>query len=305
MTEIGKLTEVSPRVAWPNETQNLTPWLCDHLDQLGEVIGLQLEFEDREVSIQNFYADIIARNPVDDTRILIENQLEKSDHSHLGQIMTYLAGLEAHVIIWIASDFTEPHLAAIKWLNEHTAEPFAFFAIRLRVVKIGDSQLAPIFDVLERPNNWERQTQAEVRDRQSRLRRGQERAEFWSLFAEQHPELAARGIVYNGAASQWLLPTEVEGLVVSIYIALDRVGMFLRGPRGSSRSEVAQRFEPVREQFSKLVNDEISGGTEENYPYCSFSIDTRERKNWDEAIAWLAAKASLWLQATSNVFGQD
>ena len=84
--------------------------------------------------------------------------------------MTYLAGLDAQVIVWIATQFTEPHLAAIKWLNEHTVEPFAFFAVKLRVVRIGDSLRAPIFEVAERPNTWERQMQAAPREAPGRLR---------------------------------------------------------------------------------------------------------------------------------------
>lgn len=88
--------------------------------------------------------------------IVIENQLEQSDHTHLGQILTYLAGLKAKTVIWIAPEFRTPHLSAIRWLNERTIEGFSFFAIRVRVVRIGDSPVAPIFEVVEQPNDWDR-----------------------------------------------------------------------------------------------------------------------------------------------------
>ena len=100
----------------------------------------------------------LANNPVDGSRVLIENQLESTDHTHLGQILTYLAGLEAQTVIWAAREFREPHLSAIRWLNTHTTDEFAFFAVKVRVVRIGDapSLVAPLFEVLERPNDWDR-----------------------------------------------------------------------------------------------------------------------------------------------------
>jgi hypothetical protein len=98
-----------------------------------------------------------ARSAIDGATVLIENQLEVSDPGHLGQVMTYLAGLQAKVIIWIAPAFRDQHRSAIRWLNLNTAEGFSFFAVRLRVVQIGSSPLAPIFEVVERPNTWERQ----------------------------------------------------------------------------------------------------------------------------------------------------
>ena len=97
---------------------------------------------------------------MDDSVILIENQLEQTDHTHLGQIMTYLAGLDAKTVVWIAPSFREPHLSAIRWLNEHTADGFSFFALKARVVRIGDSPFAPMFEVVEQPNLWDRQIEA-------------------------------------------------------------------------------------------------------------------------------------------------
>ena len=123
-------------------------WL-DNLDKLAEVIGIPLDLESREVDVGRFPADLLARNPQDGSLVLIENQLEGSDHSHLGQVLTYLAGLEAKTIIWIAREFDDAHRSAVNWLNEHTTDPFAFFAVRLKVVRIGDSPLAPVFEIVE------------------------------------------------------------------------------------------------------------------------------------------------------------
>ncbi len=125
MTTVPNLSQlkiVDLREAWAHEAHNFTPWLAENIGQLSEAVGIPLEVEGTEVSVESFSADILARNTMDDSIVLIENQLEGSDHTHLGQIMTYLAGLEAHTIIWVAKDFREPHLAALRWLNDHTGE---------------------------------------------------------------------------------------------------------------------------------------------------------------------------------------
>ncbi len=304
MTKIGKLEEINPRIAWKDEARDFTPWLAEHLDDLGEALGFSIEYEGHEVSVEKFSADIVARNPLNDARVLIENQLAKSDHGHIGQIMTYLAGLEAEVVIWIATDFTEPHLAAIKWLNEHTVEPFAFFAVKLRVVRIGDSAPAPIFEALERPNNWERQLQAATRARESRSGRAVERAEFWTAFLERYPDFGSRGMTVNGSSSHWLVPRHAKGLYISAYLAKDGVGVFLRGPRGSTPRDICQRFDPVRDEFLKIVApDNPWGGTAESHPGNSYRIDTTDRANWEKAIEWLHETAEKWLDATDSIFG--
>ena len=129
-TKLGRLKNVNLREAWSHEAQDFTPWLAENLDRLSTAIGIPLELEGQEVSVESFSADILARNPQNDSRVLIENQLEQTDHTHLGQILTYLAGLEAQVVIWVASSFRDPHISAVQWLNDHTVAPFAFFAVR-------------------------------------------------------------------------------------------------------------------------------------------------------------------------------
>jgi hypothetical protein len=128
----GRLTDLLPREAWKHEAHAFTPWLAENIDQLSEAVGIPLELTGTDIAVENFAADILARDSENGTIVLIENQLEVTDHTHLGQIMTYLAGLEAQVVIWIAPKFREPHLSAIRWLNEHTADGFSFFAVRLR-----------------------------------------------------------------------------------------------------------------------------------------------------------------------------
>ena len=152
--DFAELKNVTLRDVWGHEAKDFTPWLAANMERLSKEIGVPLELEDTEVAVEQFSADIVARNPADDSRVLIENQLEGSDHTHLGQILTYLAGVQAQTVVWIARDFAESHRSAIRWLNDHTVESFAFFAVRVRVVQIADSPLVPLFEVLERPSTW-------------------------------------------------------------------------------------------------------------------------------------------------------
>lgn len=115
MTEIGQLVDVRPRSAWQHEAHDFTPWLAENLDQLGAAIGLVIEPEGTEIAVGAFSADLLARD-VSGRRVLVENQLETTDHGHLGQIMTYLSGLEAEIVVWIATEFRDQHVSALDWL---------------------------------------------------------------------------------------------------------------------------------------------------------------------------------------------
>ena len=141
-SELGKLVSTDLRKAWPQEAHDFTPWLAENLDRLSGVIGIELDLEGCEVQVGPYRADIVANEPADGTRVLIENQLEAANLQHLGQVLAYLAGLEAKIVVWIAKEFDEQHRSAIRWLNDHTDDPLAFFAVRIRVVQIGKSPLA-------------------------------------------------------------------------------------------------------------------------------------------------------------------
>ena len=186
--ELGTLVEVNLRDAWHHEAYSFTPWLAENLDRLSNVLGMPLELVGQEVSVETFSADILARNPQDNSRVLIENQLEVADHTHLGQILTYLAGLETHTVIWIAADFREAHLSALKWLNENTVAPFAFFAVKVKAVRIGESPIAPMFEVMSKPNQWERRLHAIAQDSSSLSSLGQFRMEFWTHYVNRFPD---------------------------------------------------------------------------------------------------------------------
>lgn len=304
MTSIGRLTPTDPRSAWLHEARGFTPWLAENLDLIGAVIDRQIESEGSEVRVGPFSADILARD-IDGNRVLIENQLAPTDHGHLGQIMTYLAGLDAKIVVWIATAFRDEHLSAINWLNENTVEPFAFFAVQLRVVRIGDSAPAPILDAVARPNEWEREIKSVARTVEAQSDLATTRRAFWERYLERYPGDAALGVVVTGAGSNWLAPRKDIGLFVSIYRAADAVGAFLRGPRGTSAAEIQDRYAPLAARFIAETGPIRTSGDHRSHPGDSLNVDTTDPANWDAAIDWLHARGHAFLTAAEAVFGED
>jgi hypothetical protein len=156
MKQIGKFTKVELRELWIGEATDFTPWLAleDNIAHLGEAIGIELEIVGEERRVGPFRADILCKDTLSDKYVLIENQLERTDHGHLGQLMTYAAGLNAVTIVWIAKTFSDEHRAAMDWLNNITDDKINFFGIEIEVYKIGDSLPAPMFQIVAKPNDW-------------------------------------------------------------------------------------------------------------------------------------------------------
>ena len=153
---LGQLNEVVLRDVWSTEDSDFTPWLADenNIGLLSSAIGIDLEVEAQEKHVGPYRADILCKDTASGSWVLIENQLEPTDHIHLGQLMTYAAGLNAVTVVWISSKFTDGHRAAMDWPNEITPEEFRFFGIELELWRIGNSDPAPKFNVVSRPNDW-------------------------------------------------------------------------------------------------------------------------------------------------------
>lgn len=292
--KLGKLKDVKMREAWPHEARDFTPWMAENLDALSEVIGLDLELKGREVSISPFSADILARCPENNSLVLIENQLETADHKHLGQLLTYLAGLNAQTVVWVASEFTDAHLSAVKWLNEHTVSPFAFFAVRVRVVRIADSPMAPVFDVLERPNEWDRQIAREAGE-MSEL--GQFRRDFWRHLKARHPD----GVeIQEGHARGHLwFPLEKNNVNATLYISRGAVGIFLRGVRGEEDAEAYSRLRNLPQKVWDDLGVVLEKSGAGRPAGKRLEIDTGDKSNWDRMADWLHEQAEAYKKALS------
>jgi hypothetical protein len=159
MKPLGELKSVDLRTVWPGEASDFTPWLAqpENLKQLGAALAIELEPEQTEVSVGPFAADILAREVSTGSYVVIENQLGKTDHDHLGKALTYSSALGAKTIIWVAAVFTDEHRKALDWLNQNTIEELAFFGVQVELWSIGDSLPAVRFNVVSRPSEELRQ----------------------------------------------------------------------------------------------------------------------------------------------------
>jgi hypothetical protein len=150
---LGTLRPVEPRTLWPNEAGDFTPWLAhpDNIQRLGEAIGLELEVEHTEVAVGPFAADILARDSATGNYVIIENQLSRTDHDHLGKSLTYAASLGAKTVVWVAPMFTDEHRKTFDWLNDNSIEDLAFFGVQVELWVIDESKPAVRFNVVSRP----------------------------------------------------------------------------------------------------------------------------------------------------------
>lgn len=166
--KLGTLKRVPLRNIWGNETVDFTPWLAEkkNIRLLGETLGIDIEVIEQERYVGQYRADIYAKEVNTGKYVLIENQLEITDHSHLGQIITYASGLDTGIIIWISPKFTEEHRAAIDWLNRITNDNINFFAVEIELWKIDNSLPAPKFNIVCSPNDWTKTIQDEIRSLQ-------------------------------------------------------------------------------------------------------------------------------------------
>jgi hypothetical protein len=297
MTDIrfGRLEDLPLREAWKQEAYQFTPWLAENIDHLSEAIGIPLELIGTEVPVESFSADILARNPMDDTIVLIENQLEKTDHTHLGQIMTYLAGLEAHTVVWIAPEFREPHLSAIRWLNEHTADGFSFFAVKARVVRIGNSPLAPIFEIIEKPDAWLRRLQTQVGVRKTRESMIPHRKRFWEATMTRYPDM---NLDVEGQSLYTYLDDN-EDLYLSFGVRRERMDFAIRSESTADRDELLSLIEAAAPTFAAQLGpiQATNGGYAYNK---STSLNLLDEATWQNAIDEICGQA----QAVINAFAK-
>jgi len=179
MINLSTLEEIKDlRSVWPHEALDFTPWLADNIELLADTVGLDITVDETESSVGDFNVDIYASETGTERKIIIENQLEDTNHDHLGKLITYASGKSADIIIWVVKHAREEHKAAIEWLNAHTDDKVAFFLCEIKLYKIGNSEPAVKFEVVERPNDWAK----EIKKADNNSPRHQKRLEFWTAF---------------------------------------------------------------------------------------------------------------------------
>jgi hypothetical protein len=156
MTNLGELKKIPLRQIWPHEEYNFSEWLSqpDNISLLSDELGIEINVLEKEAYVGNFNLDLLAEEGNTNRKIIIENQMEMTNHDHLGKIITYASGYNASYVVWIFKEIREEHRHAIDWLNEHSDEETYFFGVKIELWQIGDSPVAPKFQVICKPNNW-------------------------------------------------------------------------------------------------------------------------------------------------------
>lgn len=299
---LGTLEPVPVREVWKDEAANFTPWLASEpgLKLLGDAIGMELSRVAEEQPVGPFSADILARTVLDDgeTLVVIENQLEQTDHSHLGQLVTYAAGLNAKVLVWVTSQFREQHRAALDWLNENMGSAIACFGVEVELWRIGTSPAAPRLNVVSRPNEWRRAVSADAKasERPESLMQ----LRFWQAFDEL---LRTRGghvrmahAPSGHAAKSFVGDVGVGG--AALYGRMNvgkrwlRAELVLHGPAAKVAFAALARDRAAIETAAgvPLEWEERPGGKTSTIAAYLRDVDASAEEDWPRQHAWLAEK---------------
>ena len=218
MPELGRLEEVNVRELWSHEQYDFSNWLAneENIDLLNEVLGLTLTEINKEVFVGSYRCDLVAKDEASGQNVIIENQLETSNHDHLGKIVTYASGLDANVIVWIVKEAREEHRSAIEWLNNNTNKNLNFFLIEIHAYRIGNSLYAPKFEIVEKPNDFIKN--AKIQTGSEELNKSQsERLVFWTRFNEVVVERGKPFNLRKTTTDHWYdVAIGVSGVLVEI-----------------------------------------------------------------------------------------
>ncbi|MEO2014611.1 MAG: DUF4268 domain-containing protein [Fuerstiella sp.] len=294
---LGKLTTVNPRDAWPHEASDFTPWLAqpENLQMLGDELELDLELVGTEVAVGPFSADILAKDTINGRNVVIENQLEKTDHDHLGKALTYGAILDASVVVWIAKHFTDEHRKTLDWLNDHTDENLELFGVCIEVWKVGDSLPAPRLNVVSRPAGVVKQARGRgLNEELSDTKRMQR--EFWT---EVRDSLQATGKIpslRSPRPAQWFdVALGRAGIVLSSVVNTLKNQIGVRVYLNHKVADVAlEQLESDKDAIHKEIGCELTWNPNPDKRDKIISIDRSadltRRDQWDDYVSWITEK---------------
>ena len=296
---LGKLEKVELREVWERENSDFTPWLAgeENINILGQKIGLDLEVEAQEKSVGKFKADILCKDINTDNWVLIENQLEKTNHGHLGQLLTYATGLDAVTIVWIAASFNEEHKATLEWLNKITDENYNFFGLEIELYKIEDSKIAPNFKIVCQPDNWSQSISREAK----RIEQGEvsetklKQYKFWTELGKELQTAETPLKLQKARPQHWT------------NLAVGKTGVRLAATFNTQEERVSAQLYIVRDKsmFKALENDKeliekelgeklswqlLPEKAASRIALYRANSDIENNDDWKEMLRWLVEK---------------
>ena len=299
--KLSILKEVDLREVWANEAINFTPWLAkqENLDILGEEIGgLNIELIESEASVGKYNVDILAKDNIGDRKIIIENQLENTNHRHLGQIITYASGHDAKIIIWIVKGFNSEHQQAVKWLNEHTDQEIGFFLVKLKVYRIENSPPAPKFEIVASPNEWAKTIKISSYTSNELTNTQEKQLFFWQEFTNYIHEngdkiqvstpipkhFCSSGIGFSGCVMFATILFKEKKLGCVLYFSKDKLNFlkYLYSIRDKIEKEIDQ-------EVNWELNDDSS-----NIKTYKEVTDVFDQSKYKEYFDWLYKKIAIY-----------
>lgn len=290
---LSKLQKVDLRNVWKHEALDFTQWLAqpENMAELSDVIGMDLVLIETEASVGRFNVDIYAKEAITERKVIIENQLEMTDHDHLGKIITYASGLDAEIIIWVVKSPREEHRQAVEWLNEHTESRINFFLIQMEVWQIADSPFAPNFNLVVKPNDWSKAIKATTNSSNEVSDLKLLQHEFWNAFkelaAEKYPALKLRK-TYPQHWYDISVGSSQAHISLTVNSQTSQIGCDLYIP---DSKELFHQLLGMKEQIElelgqKLDWDEIPHKKASRIK-TYFNGDFIDQENWPQQHAWL------------------
>ncbi|MDA8051626.1 MAG: DUF4268 domain-containing protein [Rhodospirillales bacterium] len=298
---LGTFEPVSVKDAWPNEAGNFTPWLAEagSIAALGEALGLDLEVEATEAWIGSFSADILARaSDEPNHRVLIENQFGETDHRHLGQMLTYPAGIDgARTVVWIAEKILPDHRAAVDWLNTNTKPEFSFFAVEIELWRIGNSAPAPRFNVVASPNEWTRGPIVVPPGNGELAGRYRIRLAYWASFADYLGQKGSKFRIGCDNKDPWFWFATGRagfGIVATIGLRRQRIGVNFNMSDDADKSKFHALYsekESIEQQFGEpLLWEELPGKKASRIAVYRDGVDPADPSQYDDLHKWMLDK---------------
>lgn len=281
---IGRLTSVSLRELWPNEAYDFTTWLGKNLDLVSEALGMDLSLLEQEASAGTFSADILAETDNGDA-VVIENQLERTDHDHLGKLTTYLSNLEARAAIWITSEPRPEHEKAIHWLNEMLPADTAFYLVRIEAYQIEDSPPAPLFTVIAGPSPEARQ----IGNKKKELaERHVKRREFWRTLLERANRRTSLYSQRSPTTESWLnAGAGKKGIAFQFRVRMHdaSVGLRIRSDTSDESRRIFNALQARKETIEQRFGDYLEWRPKEDVRTCHI-VHPLRTGGWKDEELW-------------------
>jgi hypothetical protein len=306
---LGTLAVVDPRTIWPREAADFTPWLLANPTSLRDALGIDIELSSAEHAIGNYSLDLIGRDVNHDAVLIVENQLGFSDHTHLGQLLTYASGSDAKTIVWITTGFKEEHRQALDWLNQSTDEHVRFFGLQIEVVRIGDALPAVTLKVVAQPNDWQKRLKTSAAEA-SMSGKPALYYSFWSRFLERiHKEHPGWTRARKPQTANWLWVSHpLRGIPLSGSFGWNNtlsVELYIDTQDGDYNTRLFDRLAQHRVTLENDFGRPLTWDRAEGRRFCSMADtsegDVARTDKHDEYINWIFDSIERWKRSLAKL----